>query len=718
MIRKIRKQIISYALAGIMALGFLNGTSIDASAAGDTASSQDDEIVSVDDNLNTASQVSCNYTLTGNTANYNCIATPYQMHGKLAVSGTNLVDASGTPVQLRGVSLHGIQHTNGSTTAFKDYANLSAFQILRDEWGVNLIRIPVYTEEGGYCQGNQTSMDTTIQKAVNYASQLGMYVIIDWHILGDGNPWNHQSEAKTFFQKYSKMYAGKGNVIYEICNEPNNTDWSTVKSYATSIIPVIRANDSNAIIVVGTPTWSQDVDTASYNPIRKSDIGGIGSQLAPNVLYSIHFYAAEYWHKDNLRNKVTTAHNNGLPMFCTEFGITQASGDGNIDIASANTWMSLLKSYNISYACWSFSNNNQTSSIFVSSCKKLNSWTNSDLSNTGCWFVNTTRPLYDAEMANYSPTVYNGVDYSAVYNYDYYINKYADLKKAFGTDKRAAIAHFVNNGMKEGRQAKADFNVYYYKNRYADLRKAFGTDLTKYYKHYITNGKKEGRDAKTYCAAPANDTTATNSNSSTTTNVSTGTTVLNGINYSAVYDFNYYINKYPDIKKAYGNDDKKALQHFVNFGMREGRQAKADFNVYYYRNRYVDLRKAFGTDLKKYYIHYINNGRKEGRDAKTACDLQGGITKLNGIDYSAVYDYNYYVNKYPDIKKAFGDNDEKVLNHFVTYGMKEGRQAKATFNVYTYKANYADLQKAFGNDLKKYYLHYINYGIKENRKSY
>ena len=351
--------------------------------------------------VDAASQITCNYTLTGNTANYNPVATPYQMHGKLSVSGTNLVDASGNPVQLRGVSLHGIQHTNGSTTAFKDYVNLQSFQILRDEWGVNLIRIPVYTEEGGYCQGKAAEMDVTIQNAVDYATQLGMYIIIDWHILSDGNPWTHKDEAVNFFNNYSAKYAGYGNVLYEICNEPNGgVDWGTVKSYAKSVIPYIRSNDANAIIIVGTPTWSQDVEIAANDPIRNSDIGGNDSQLAHNILYSIHFYAAT--HTDYIRDKVKKAHDKGLPIFCTEFGICDASGNGNIDINSANIWMNLLKQYNISYCCWSLSNKNEAASMFDSNCTKVNGWTNSDLATTGAWYINYTRPLYEEEMNKYT----------------------------------------------------------------------------------------------------------------------------------------------------------------------------------------------------------------------------------------------------------------------------------------------------------------------------
>ena len=344
-------------------------------------------------------------------------------------------------------------------------------------------------------------------------------------------------------------------------------------------------------------------------------------------------------------------------------------------------------------------------------------------------FSGTKTINFNIRVNNYQ-TVYNGVDYSAVYDYNYYVIKYADIWKTYGTDTSKALEHFVNYGMKEGRQANENFNVYYYKNRYTDLRNAYGTDLTKYYTHYINYGKKEGRDAKTYCAAPATSTTTTtttattpsnttttttNQNTGSTTNVSTGTTVLNGIDYSAVYNYNYYINKYADIKNAYGSNDKKALEHFVNYGMKEGRQAKEEFNVNYYRNRYADLRSAYGTELPKYYMHYINYGKKEGRDAKTACTLQGGVTTLNGVNYSAVYDYNYYISKYPDIKKAYGGDDVKVLQHFVNYGMNEGRQGNENFNVTYYKNRYGDLRKAFGNNRKNYYLHYIKNGKKEGR---
>lgn len=288
-------------------------------------------------------------------------------------------------------------------------------------------------------------------------------------------------------------------------------------------------------------------------------------------------------------------------------------------------------------------------------------------------------------------------EYSAVFDAAYYANRYPDLKTAFGNDDSALLQHFIQYGMAEGRQGSPQFDVYSYKNLYPDLRAAFGNNLKSYYMHYISSGKAEGRKA-----------TGVNT-------LQKPVTTYNGIDYSAVYDYNYYLKKYSDLAKIYTNDDIGLLAHFVNCGMSEGRQAKDSFDVFSYRNQYQDLRLAFGKDLKSYYFHYMNSGKKEGRTAAGVKVLQNPVTIYNGTDYSAVYDYNYYNSKYSDLKSAFKGDDIDLLVHFVNNGMKEGRQASKKFNVQIYKNNYTDLQQAFGNDLKPYYMHYIQNGKAEGR---
>ena len=290
---------------------------------------------------------------------------------------------------------------------------------------------------------------------------------------------------------------------------------------------------------------------------------------------------------------------------------------------------------------------------------------------------------------------YNGTDISKAFNATYYLNKYPDLKAAFGDNPAAAFNHFIEYGIYEGRQSAENFDIVTYKARNTDLRFAFGSDLFAYCVHYATIGYKENR------VTTGNQTAIP-------------ITSYKGVDYSAVYNYSEYIAKYSDLKKFYSNDDAGALVHFVNYGMKESRVAISTFDVTKYRMRYYDLRNAFGSDLKQYYLHYIQYGQKEKRIA-TGDTYYGGVTARNGIEYSAVYDYNYYITKQSDIKTVFGYDDKAALDHFITYGMKEGRQAKETFSVKVYKANYSDLRNAFGSDLKQYYLHYINYGKKEGR---
>ena len=293
--------------------------------------------------------------------------------------------------------------------------------------------------------------------------------------------------------------------------------------------------------------------------------------------------------------------------------------------------------------------------------------------------------------------IYNGENYSSVFDFKYYIENNADIKQSFGNDEKKILEHFVNYGMSEGRQAKEDFNVYIYKNRYPDLTTVYGNDLKQYYMHFIRYGEKEGRSG------------------SGASMVVGSATIYNGVDYSSVYDFSYYVAKNKDIKKAYGDDEKKVLEHFVNYGMSEGRQGIESFNVYTYKNRYPDLRTVYGNNLKQYYVHFIQYGKKEGRSGAGTSELIKPVTQYNGVDYSKVYSFACYVEKNKDIKKAFGNDDVAVLEHFVNYGMSEGRQGIESFNVYTYKNRYPDLRTVYGNNLKQYYMHFIQYGSIEGR---
>ena len=295
-------------------------------------------------------------------------STPYGQHGALHVENGKLTDENGNTVQLYGMSTHGIAW-------FPQYINYDSLRTLRDDWNTNCIRLAMYTEEyGGYCAGgDKEQLKQLVKDGVSYATELGMYVIVDWHILSDCDPNQNKDEAIAFFREMAEVFADNDNVLYEICNEPNSgTSWDSIKSYAEEVIPVIRAQKPDAVILVGTPTWSQEIDKAAASPLDDS-----------NVMYTLHFYAGT--HKDDLRNRLETCVQNGLPVFVSEFGMCDASGNGANDFVSTTKWLDLLNKYQISFCCWNLANKDESSSVFKASSTALSDWTDDDFNESGRW---------------------------------------------------------------------------------------------------------------------------------------------------------------------------------------------------------------------------------------------------------------------------------------------------------------------------------------------
>ncbi len=292
----------------------------------------------------------------------------------LSVKGTELVDRSGKSVQLKGISTHGLSW-------FPEYVNEKSFSYMKKKWGINVVRLAMYTAEyNGYCTGdaeNKKKLEKLIDEGVRYADDAGLYVIIDWHILTDGSPASHQKEAVSFFKKMAKKYKNNSNVLYEICNEPNGgVQWKDIKKYAVKVIKKIRKYDKDAVIITGTPTWSQDVDVSAADRI---------SSKYGNIMYSLHFYAAT--HGEFLRQKAQKALDSGLPLFVTEFGICDASGSGGINKGEAKKWFDFLDKNKISYAAWNLSNKNETSAFIKPGCTKVSGWKKSDLTESAKYII-------------------------------------------------------------------------------------------------------------------------------------------------------------------------------------------------------------------------------------------------------------------------------------------------------------------------------------------
>lgn len=301
--------------------------------------------------------------------------TPVSQHGQLSVKNGQLVDKSGKGYQLRGMSTHGL-------TWFPEFVNESAFKTLRDDWNTNVVRLAMYVDEWGNGQcymGNKSGSLELLEKGVDICIKLDMYVIIDWHVLNPGDPSKYTNEAKSFFETVSKRYAKYPNVIYEICNEPNGgASWSgNIKPYEEKIIPVIRKNAPNSVIIVGTPTWSQEIDKPLSDPLNYK-----------NVMYAFHFYAATH---AGLRSNVENCVAQGLPVFVSEFGTCDASGGGANDFNETQKWLSYFDKQGISYCNWSICNKDETCSVLRPGTSANGNWSESNLTENGKWMRNWFR---------------------------------------------------------------------------------------------------------------------------------------------------------------------------------------------------------------------------------------------------------------------------------------------------------------------------------------
>jgi endoglucanase len=303
--------------------------------------------------------------------------TPVGINGQLRVCGVHLCNRYDRPIQLRGMSTHGLQW-------FANCYNNASLDALATDWRADLLRIAMYVQEGGY-ETDPAGFTGRVNTLVDQAEARGMYALIDFHTLTPGDPNLNLDRAKTFFAAVSARNAAKTNVIYEIANEPNGVSWSGIKSYAEQVIPVIRANDPDAVVIVGTRGWSSlgVSDGASSAEVIADPV------RASNIMYAFHFYAAS--HKDNYRAELEKAAGS-LPMFVTEFGTVSATGGGAVDTASTGAWLDLLDRLKISYANWTYSDAGEGSAAFRAGTCAAGTYTGTGvLSESGALLRNRIR---------------------------------------------------------------------------------------------------------------------------------------------------------------------------------------------------------------------------------------------------------------------------------------------------------------------------------------
>jgi endoglucanase len=279
--------------------------------------------------------------------------------GQLNVKDTQLSDSEGNPAVLRGVSF-------GWHNWWPRFYNESAVKWLKSDWNVNIVRASMGVDPSGAYHENPEFAIEKVKAVVDAAIASDVYVIIDWH--------SHDlylEEAKEFFGEMAKTYGHQPHVIYELFNEPDYETWEEVKAYSEELIREIRRYDPDNIILIGSPTWSQDLHLVAEDPIRDQT----------NIMYVLHFYAAT--HKDSLRDRADAALKSGLPIFVSECAGMEASGDGSIDQGSWSSWLSWMEDNKVSWIAWSIADKNESCSMLLPSASSSGEWTSAQLKPWG-----------------------------------------------------------------------------------------------------------------------------------------------------------------------------------------------------------------------------------------------------------------------------------------------------------------------------------------------
>lgn len=355
-------------------------------------------------------------------------------HGKLTLNGVQLSNQYGEAVQLQGISSHGLQW-------FPDCYKKQSIQYLVENHGINVFRAAMYIGEGGYA--TNPNVKVLLEDIVDWCEKLGIYVVIDWHVLKvDANPnyWLDSEGATTgfaidFWKEIATKYKDKTHVLYEIANEPNNTPWNTILKYHNAVISIIREIDPETIILAGTPTWSQDIHEAAKKPVNQPY----------NVMYSFHFYAGTHI---GLKSRVLQ-YADKIPIFCTEWGTSEASGNNGPYLKNAKAFLDVFSGeqtgIKISHIVWSYADKAETSALLMPGACNKKDWGSTSCSGKFITAFIRQHVEVSPDGSTSKPTVSEACTMDNMDGFLSTINKDKKLKKAHKIKKLKVIKPLCNN---------------------------------------------------------------------------------------------------------------------------------------------------------------------------------------------------------------------------------------------------------------------------------
>jgi len=280
-------------------------------------------------------------------------------HGALHVEGTTVKDEKKRTVELRGVSL-------GWSNEHSRFYNSATIGWLKKDWKVSAVRATVGIEPaGGYLDAPLRTL-SQVCEVIDGAIKNDVYVVVAWHCNN-----MHLSQSTDFFSALAKKYGNRPNIIYEIFTEPDNETWPELKAYYVQLIQAIRAIDSDNIILISAPYWSQNIREAADEPLTGFS----------NIMHTVHFCVGESGQK--LRDECSYALSKGIPIMVSDHLLTDCSCDGKLYTDEWEKWLSWFGENHISWMAWSISDKNEKCSMLRPSANSKGNWKDEDLNESG-----------------------------------------------------------------------------------------------------------------------------------------------------------------------------------------------------------------------------------------------------------------------------------------------------------------------------------------------
>ncbi|MCQ2188451.1 MAG: cellulase family glycosylhydrolase, partial [Paludibacteraceae bacterium] len=313
--------------------------------------------------------------------------------GQLKLVGNQLSSETGDPIQLKGWSTFSLHY--GEVQGCLGESNWK----MMHKYGANVVRLSMYVNTNDTYLSSPAKWKSIIKKYITELAAEGMYGIVDWHLINaayntSADPNEYTETAKDFFGEISEYCADNGykHVLYEICNEPD-CDWENVKKYAKEVIPAILKYQPNAMVIVDTDKWSQNIMSPVSSPLN---------EFKNNVLYSFHYYAGtDYNRLGEFRNAQKF-----IPVIASEWSTVRFDGNGPNNLANGDAFLEECTNYNgapqlVSWCFWNWGKKNEPSSTFSYECSERN------LSKSpyyaGEYIVNAMTSEYKKDCKNCEP---------------------------------------------------------------------------------------------------------------------------------------------------------------------------------------------------------------------------------------------------------------------------------------------------------------------------